>query len=215
MTTAPSSLPPDAWDQPNPSPTSRRKVPVQTVPDDWDDDEDEDEDGPVTEEVNQRIWDDANAKAANPMPMLVIAPSATSASYVVPPPQSAFQPTMRILKRPNSGANSKSATLPPSSSAETLKEREARYQAARERIFGPDTGTTTPLSEELSTNASNSAHLISFTGKRERAMEPTPSAVVRNPKGPPRDGETTTRGFCGQRAKPPSSHSPPQTRTEG
>ncbi|KAG6887475.1 hypothetical protein C0992_012103, partial [Termitomyces sp. T32_za158] len=88
------------------------------------------------------------------MPELIIAPSATSSSHVAPPPPAAFQPTMRILKRPGSDGSSKSATPPPSS-AESLKEREARYQAARERIFGPDSGASTPLPGELKVDSTS------------------------------------------------------------
>ncbi|KAG6841838.1 hypothetical protein C0991_006245 [Blastosporella zonata] len=194
-------------------PTSRHKVPAQAVPDDWDDEEEEE---PANEEDNQRIWEDANAKAPNPMPTLIIAPSATSANHVVSPPQAAFLPTMRILKRPSSAVNSKSATPPPSSSAESLKEREARYQAARERIFGPDSGASTPTGEEPSMRSPTSSQPINFKDRHERLRtSPPPAAVIRNPRGPPSESinsETTTpRGFSGQRAKPPSSSTPPPT----
>ncbi|KAG6919143.1 hypothetical protein DXG01_008950 [Tephrocybe rancida] len=206
-----SQLPSDSWDESNFISTSRLKAAVQVVPDDWDDDEDDDE--PVTEQDNQRIWEDANAKAPNPMPTLIIAPSATSASHIVSPPQGAFQPTMRILKRPNSGAN-KSATPPPSSSAESLREREARYQAARERIFGSESGASTPSGEE---SPGVLPQPINFKDKRERTKSSTPPAtVVRNPRGPTGNVETPTyRGFSGQRARPPSSSTPPHMKTEG
>ncbi|KAG6825565.1 hypothetical protein H0H92_003243 [Tricholoma furcatifolium] len=218
MSTGSSSQLP-SWDQSKLPSTSRRKIPVQTkVPDDCDDDDDEG--GLVTEESNQRIWDDANTKAPNPMPELIIAPSAKSISHVVPPPAGVFQPTMRILKRPSS-TTSKSATPPPSSSTETLKEREARYQAARDRIFGPDSSPNTPMGEEPLRNASQSPPPINFSGKRDRTKPSTPPAtgVVRNPRGPPSGSvtmeQTIPRGFGGQRAKPPSPPNDPPLAAEG
>ncbi|KAG6887962.1 hypothetical protein C0995_011355 [Termitomyces sp. Mi166 len=214
---ASSQLPSDSWDQPHiPSTSSsRHKVATQAgVPDDWDDDDDGDDES-VTEESNKRIWEDANAKAPNPMPELIIAPSVTSSNHVVPPPPGAFQPTMRILKRPSSGADGKSATPPPSS-AESLKDREARYQAARERIFGPDSGVSTPL-EEPTANSTTSSYPIDFKDRREWIKGTSSTAIVRNPRGPSTEGANTKeappRGFDGQR-KPPFSRSSSQTTTE-
>lgn len=155
-----------------------------------------------------------NAKAPNPMPELIIAPSAT---HVLPPPPAAFQQTMRILKRPGSDASNKPATPPPSS-AESLKEREARYQAARERIFGPDSGASTPLSEELTVDSTSLLETVNSKDKRERTKVPTPSAaIVRHPRGPSTDStnaETSPRGFDSPRMKPPLSRSSSQTTTE-
>ncbi|KAG6882102.1 hypothetical protein C0993_011895, partial [Termitomyces sp. T159_Od127] len=154
-----------------------------------------------------------NAKAPNPMPELVIAPSATSSNHVVPPPPAAFQPTMRILKRPGADASSKPATPPPSS-AESLREREARYQAARERIFGME--STTP-SEELAVDTSSMVETVNLKDRRERTKVPTPSAtIVRHPRGPSTDSteQTPPKGFDGQRTKPPLSRSSSQTTTE-
>ncbi|KAJ7227587.1 hypothetical protein B0H12DRAFT_1240505 [Mycena haematopus] len=91
--------------------------------DDWeDDDDDADENGAD----NQQIWHNANTRA--PMPHLIASPAAAA------PPAAALQPAMRILKRPSATATSPS--LPPVGPGETLREREARYRAARDRIFG-------------------------------------------------------------------------------
>lgn len=145
-----------------------------------------------------------NAKAPNPMPAVIMASSSTTSRTVLPSPPGAFQPTMRILKRPT-GSNSTPSTPPTSASAETLKEREARYQAARERIFG----------EDGAARDSSSTSLSSPKGQKER-KSPTPNqsasaaAVVRNPKGPAETldagtgGRTSSRGFGERRTKPPS-----------
>ncbi|KAF8065058.1 hypothetical protein FPV67DRAFT_1501321 [Lyophyllum atratum] len=195
---SPSQQPSDPWDLPTPPSSSSRRppAPVQPVPDDWDDDDAEE-----PEQDNQRIWEDANAKAPNPMPALIIAPSATSPHPVLSPPPGAFLHTMRILKRPSNSSNP--STPPPNStSTESLKEREARYQAARERIFGA--GEESP---PASANASSQS--LSSKDKRER-RGPNPQnsqgvAVVRNPRGPAgaNDGRTPPRGFGEQRIKPP------------
>lgn len=159
------------WDAPLPKLLTRRPpAPPVAVPDDWDNDDDDNE---LTAEVasaetNQRIWQDAyvhdttsmlllipslrNAKAPAPMPSLIV----SSSSSAVPLPVEAFQPTMKILKRPKNTLSEPAASQSSSANmAETLKEREAKYQAARDRIFGETKEKTT-----------------------------TAAAVIRNPKGP-------------------------------
>jgi len=70
------------------------------------------------------------------MPELIISPSSTGTSVVSPPP-AAYQATMRILKRPSpSQSASNSTTSLSSQTRNTLAEREAQYQEARNRIFG-------------------------------------------------------------------------------
>lgn len=99
------------------------------------------------------------------MPQVVVTSSrAGTAIPSVVPPASAFQPPIRILKRSVASTqncpNDDSST---SASTETsLAERAARYDAARERIFG---GTTEASAE----------------GSREGVPV---SVVIRNPKGP-------------------------------
>jgi hypothetical protein len=127
---------------------------VQThVPDDWDNDDDEEE------MDSQRIWDAAYVilllpvplppplgrkligilvrNAKSPMPELVISRSSTSATVISPPPTAVIQAPMRILKRQTSAATpSNTFSTSPSPISQSLAEREAKYQEARERIFG-------------------------------------------------------------------------------
>ncbi|PCH37584.1 hypothetical protein WOLCODRAFT_140947 [Wolfiporia cocos MD-104 SS10] len=126
----------DAWDQSLPAPAApRRAAPAQAVPDAWDDDDDDDDD--EEEEDPQKLWESANSKA--PMPELVI--SGASTASVVSPPPAAFQPALRILKRPPAASSAPRASsassvpAPPELRARSYAEREAQYQAARERIF--------------------------------------------------------------------------------
>ncbi|KAF8241073.1 hypothetical protein L208DRAFT_1383489 [Tricholoma matsutake] len=178
----------DPWDQPTASTSFRPRALVKAapIPDDWEDDEDDEE--PQNEDDNRRIWEDANTKSPNPMPALIISPSATSSRSVLSPPPGAFQPTMRILKRPS---NSTSPTPPPSSStSETIKQREARYQAARERIFREENDTANSSSQPV-----------------RESKSPIPNQIVRNPRGPgdyAGEDVTTgnpTRGFEPRRSK--------------
>ncbi|KAG2073858.1 hypothetical protein BDR04DRAFT_249108 [Suillus decipiens] len=167
----------DVWDQPSDYPglssyppgaviKSQRK-PQQVVPDDWDNDEDEEED-------NAKVWEDANNKA--PMPQLIISPSSTG-TCVVPPPPAAFQPTMRILKRPSpSQSASNSTTSLSSQTRNTLAEREAQYQEARNRIFGT-------ASEHVSDDPSSRRGIRNGSGKGADAGS-VASAVLRTPTGP-------------------------------
>jgi len=107
----------DSWDQPlNYSRSNNalgRPIITKPIPDDWDaDDDDDDED-------NQKIWEDANAKA--PMPELVISTSNTT-SVVPPPPADILRSPMRILKRPTASPNF-STNFAASQSSDTLAER--------------------------------------------------------------------------------------------
>ncbi|KAJ7035910.1 hypothetical protein C8F04DRAFT_1258544 [Mycena alexandri] len=167
-------------------PTPRTVIPVS---DDWEDDEDEDE--PQNAEDNQRIWDNANAQA--PMPNLVVSGSNHAAAA---PPAAAFQPKMRILKRPTNSAAV--AAAPPTTGGETLKEREARYQAARDRIFGSEPDGRASPGEKKSGSGSG----LPVVG------------VARNPRGPTSDGaqnssgDTPPKGFGARSANPPPSPNP-------
>ncbi|KAI0357846.1 hypothetical protein OH77DRAFT_1421970 [Trametes cingulata] len=174
----------DSWGAPATTVLSRAPQTVSlpastTVRDDWDDDDEDDETGA---EDPKKLWEDANKRA--PMPQVVIANSSTSAAAALSPPPAALQPTLRILKRPSaSGSNStpsSSGSSSPSSSAtnadasKSYAEREARYQAARERIFGeaPDT-TNPPRSTTSSPRAAN-------------GPQAAPAVqIAREPRGPP------------------------------
>lgn len=140
-----------------------------------------------------------NAKA--PMPELVIASSNTT-SVAPPPPAAILQAPMRILKRPTASPNS-NANSASSQPSETLAEREARYQAARERIFGGDSSA--------SKNASDSSVSKLKKGRRSQSGEssPGPTAntnVLRNPLGPSDSpGNQTSKGFKRRSGKGPGA----------
>lgn len=106
-----------------------------------------------------------NTKA--PMPELVISSLNTSP----PPPPSILQRPMQILKRPTA-SNSSPATTSQTGTNESLTQREARYHAARERIFGADS--------------------------EQKEQE---TVVVRNLRGPTEQGGEPTKGFSGRRRK--------------
>ncbi|RDB17228.1 hypothetical protein Hypma_001746 [Hypsizygus marmoreus] len=226
MAVASSSTSPDPWDTSSPTRTApRAPVPKTKVPvrDDWEEDDDDDEEaGEGDEQGNQRIWNDAyisssrsrvrpallipipprNAKQSTPMPALILSPSVQHP--VLSPPPGAFQPAMRILKRPSSSTSANANANPTTPSGETLKEREARYQVARERIFGEGSASG-------NSNASSGSLGSKERGaERKERKERTGVNVVRNPKGPGdaqergKDGDDAIpRGFGGQRAGPP------------
>ncbi|KAG7095695.1 hypothetical protein E1B28_006409 [Marasmius oreades] len=165
------------WGQPEtsvhqPRPGARSKAVVR---DDWEDEEDEES---PNDEANKRIWEKADSKAPTPMPVVS---TTSSRSVTSPPPPGAFQPALKILKRPTSAINVHPRTPSPASS-ESLKEREARYQEARSRIFGDaDSGSESKLS--LATN------------------------ITRNPYGPSSSQASAADGF-GKRGAP----APPSAR---
>ncbi|EGN92178.1 hypothetical protein SERLA73DRAFT_191526 [Serpula lacrymans var. lacrymans S7.3] len=203
----------DSWDHPTFSDPqssatyiSRRKVPTQHVPDDWDNDDDDDE------PENSKVWDDANKN--EPMPDLIISPSSTG-QPLVSPPLSVFQSPMRILKRPSpvSGSSITSNSSQDSySSRHTLAEREAQYKAARDRIFG---GSTQAGDGGIVADFDGSEHLDDGKAKRNgsKAEKETSITVVRNPLGPSdadssnvADKITSAKGFGGRRSgKKPES----------
>ncbi|KAF9011931.1 hypothetical protein BDQ17DRAFT_797060 [Cyathus striatus] len=178
----------DPWDQLPPITTSTTRPPR----DDWEDEDDEEEedipppsqDPDPAAESNKKLWEDANSKPSAPMPYVVLSPSATTP--VVAPPSGAFQPTMRILKRPSPASNSSSGSGSATPAKEGgFKEREKRYLEARERIFGSE--------KEVEENVENI-----------QVQEPSVK-VVREPKGPTEAAESIrqVKGFSGRRAGPP------------
>lgn len=121
------------------------------------------------------------------MPELVISRPSTGPS-VVSPPVTAIQAPLRILKRPSasSTASASSSLTNASASSKSFAEREAKYQAARERIFG-----------DPQVEPKDAAPVSRST------PPPVATAVVRNPRGPsddPEDG-TIPRGFGGKRGR--------------
>ncbi|KAJ6545481.1 hypothetical protein B0H19DRAFT_1266908 [Mycena capillaripes] len=174
------------WDQPIQSTSARRgPIPRTVIPvsDDW---EDSDEEEPQNAEDNQRIWQNANTQA--PMPSLIVSNSNNASAAA--PPAAAFQPKMRILKRPTNPGPA--VAPPPAAAGETLKEREARYQAARDRIFGTEgDGASSP------------------GDKKSGQASPAGVGVVRNPRGPASEAQDTPpKGFGARSGNPPPSPNP-------
>lgn len=136
------------------------------------------------------------------MPELVISASTATSLAALPPP-AAFQPSLRILKRP-SASPSPSSSAAVDSQQKSFAEREAQYQAARDRIFGG-----TPPSD-----ASNTGRPIvksrtppSSTSPKLTSQNPPISNVIRNPRGPDAvscdyptaQSRGVSRGFRGRR----------------
>jgi hypothetical protein len=150
------------------------------------------------------------------MPALVISRGASS-SVTTPTLPLNQPPPMRILKRP-SGSPSPASTSASTPTGETLQEREARYQAARERIFGSGGAGVEGASE----NAENKKDL---PPKRSgsQSMSPTSTStiltatattkVVRNPRGPSNtssSGVVAGNGFAERKKTvPPTSAAAP------
>ncbi|KAG8738317.1 hypothetical protein FRC10_006988 [Ceratobasidium sp. 414] len=174
-----------AWDT---TPTITIKHDPRSVPDDWDADDPE-------EESSKEIWDRANAAA--PMPQIQISSQST-----VLPPVSAIMPSMRILQRPKSSSPSQSSTTT-AGGAKTLKEREAEYKAARERIFANSPGEGSGSSSREDSPAPKRGILIRGRGggnggQGQRRGSPNSAdgaaapKTTREPLGPSQDG----RGFA-------------------
>ncbi|PPQ95355.1 hypothetical protein CVT26_008200 [Gymnopilus dilepis] len=203
----------DAWDtgapytRPPISASSSKSQISKPAPvrDDWDADDDDDEAASpeAIEERNKQVWEDANLKEHRPMPSLVISRGSSSTSTMPSLPINE-PPPMRILKRP-SPAISPSQSSSSNVSTETLQEREARYQAARERIFG----TLAPTGD-----ASDSGD------KKKKSPRPTPptspplppsNRIVREPHGPTANNSNNdlkrNKGFDNRRTKKPPAAS--------
>ncbi|THH14731.1 hypothetical protein EW146_g5637 [Bondarzewia mesenterica] len=183
----------DSWDYPSTSSVSIHRAPTEPVRDAWDDDE-EDED-------NEKLWENANTKA--PMPELVISPSSTGA----PPaslPQAALQTPIRILKRAGNATSntSSSNSQSPSSQQQSFAEREARYQAARERIFAVDGHQD---QQKTSTEAAKANTGNGHAARVGDSESHGGVSIVRNPKGPALNALSAegsaglSRGFAGRR----------------
>ncbi|QRV98743.1 SUZ domain protein [Ceratobasidium sp. AG-Ba] len=178
-----------AWDTP-PIITTK---PTRPVPDDWDADDPE-------EESAKDIWERANSAA--PMPQIQFSSSQQS---TILPPVSAIMPSMRILQRPKSSSPGQSNSGPgtPGNGAKTMKEREAEYKAARDRIFansGGGEGASEGNSREGSPapkrgiltrgrGGANGGHGGQRRGSPNSADGPR---TVREPTGPAQEG----RGFA-------------------
>ncbi|KAF9260748.1 hypothetical protein L218DRAFT_962328 [Marasmius fiardii PR-910] len=155
------------WGQPESTQAVHKSGPgpksKAAVRDDW---EDEEEEELPSDEGNKRMWEEANSKATTPMPEVS---TSSSRSITSPPPPGAFQPALKILKRPTNSTSMGQPRTPSPASSESLKEREIRYQEARNRIFG-DAGSGSELK-----------------------LSPPSTTIARNPYGPSQG--TTAEGF--------------------
>ncbi|EMD37137.1 hypothetical protein CERSUDRAFT_95399 [Gelatoporia subvermispora B] len=183
----------DSWDDPVPtSQPTRSTAAAQVVRDDWDDDDEEEDEDP------QKLWETANKKA--PMPQLVLSSSSTTTS--VPPPPAAFQPTLRILKRPSASPGSSITNIPTQAEKQrSYAEREAQYQAARERIFQDK-------SKSVGGSEVDGVDRVKLSVPTAEPRNLTPVKILRDPRGPstppfadpssPGDGGTS-KGFASRR----------------
>jgi len=139
----------DGWsDFSEPAPTKSK----ESVPDDWEADGDN-EDDQAKQKLSQQLWEEANAR--DPQPKVILTSTAGSSTPNQIPDSLLNAPKM-ILKRPTSSPASSSPS-PSALSQKSIQEREASYQAARERIFG----SSSPVSDGAPTN------------------------IIRSPRGPP------------------------------
>ena len=105
---------------------------------------------------------------------------------------------MRILKRPSPSLSPAVSTNSGSAAGETLKEREARYHAARERIFG-----ASPSKEQESDDKKPATRKVVSPPLSAASVK-----LVREPRGP--DGSNfDTKGFGERKTKQPPAISPP------
>jgi len=175
------------------------------VRDDWEMDDDEEEEASRPVDVqNKQIWEDANTKEHHPMPALVIS-RGTSSTTVTPSLPLNQPPAMRILKRPSPSISPSQSSTNLNPTGETFQEREARYQAARERIFGASPEGS--LDNEDKKQNSTPKKATSPTSLLNPATK-----IVREPRGPTNqsiNGEITpeNKGFGDLRTKRP----PPST----
>lgn len=129
-----------------------------------------------------------------PMPQ-IIANNISSSNSSVPMAAAAVlsQPKMQILKRPTSKPSS---PAPPPTATPPLADRQARYEAARQRIFA-EPASPTPQQGSPSSRLNTPGVDYSESGATVR--------IVREPHGPASSpSANTARGFVGRRpAKPP------------
>ena len=129
------------------------------------------------------------------MPSLVISRGTSSTSVALPSLPLNQPPPMRILKRPSPSLSPIPSTNSNSANGETLKEREARYHAARERIFGAT------LNEEQNDDKKKPPLTRS---------PPTSVKLVREPRGPDTVGNISDiKAFAEPKAQRPLVIAPP------
>lgn len=138
-----------------------------------------------------------------PMPQLVIAPSATTPTSVSAPPPAAFQPSIRILKRPSANSSSPSATPSNDPQQRSLADREAEYQAARDRIFGAQAASPDSKSPVLKLSRGPSSTPPVRNGT------PPAARPIRAPRGPEKTSDPSNpalaKGFRNRKPQAPAS----------
>jgi hypothetical protein len=111
---------------------------------------------------------------------------------------------MRILKRPSPSSN-----IPANQNTTTevsLHDREARYLAARERIFGTST---------IEDQTTGETRVGNQSGKK-LSLSPTPPQVIRELRGPATlDDGTDNRGFVQRRVNQPKNIVLSPSKSEG
>ena len=133
------------------------------------------------------------------MPSLIISRGTSSTSVALPSLPLNQPPQMRILKRPSPSLSPTPSTNSGSAAGETLKEREARYHAARERIFG-----SSPSEEQENDDKKTIRKVVT---PPLSANPPAIIKLVREPRGP--DGSNfDTKGFGERKAQRPPAISP-------
>jgi len=122
------------------------------------------------------------------MPDIVPGGGGPSVGPVVP--TAVLSGPMRILKRPSAGGSpTPGSAKPAGSGAKPLAEREAEYQAARERIFGSGGAGASDSSEPASRSQSRNSRRgetgrNSGDGQQQRQTQQRQQQVSRQPRGP-------------------------------
>lgn len=144
------------------------------------------------------------------MPSLIISRGTSSTSVALPSLPLNQPPQMRILKRPSPSISPTASTNSGSATGETLKEREARYHAARERIFGASPNEE-PAQQENDDKKKPIRRVVSPPLSSNHAAASV--RLVREPHGPDTNGGNNldTKGFGERKAKrpPATTISPP------
>jgi hypothetical protein len=141
-----------------------------------------------------------------PMPQIVANSSSSSASSAPLAAAAAAlsQPTMRILKRPSASSSQASSPPPAQSATPPLAERQARYEAARQRIFA-----------DASSSPTSPASLSSSSSPAPSPAPSTAVRITREPHGPTAvatagSASPNAKGFGHRRApKPPKAAASP------
>ncbi|KAG8934837.1 hypothetical protein FRC02_009157 [Tulasnella sp. 418] len=176
----------DPWDQLTLNPRKKK----EHIPEDWDDEDIEEApmDTSTLDTANKIVWDEANSKET--VYGIAVASSSSASNTIAAAANAAFsaQPKRVILKRPAGSSPPTSNPSTESTQQKSLEDRQASYQAAREKIFGSSTADT-----------SSQGPIPTFTSIANKELE-APLSKWRDPFGPKigPDGKVT-RGFIAKR----------------